>query len=78
MRSILILCSGYEKKVMYVWFDACIGYVSIVAEYAPNDWEKWWRNPEDVQLYQFMGKDNVPFHSVGKSRYLCIMGLHAK
>ncbi|QDS76269.1 hypothetical protein FKW77_001662 [Venturia effusa] len=53
---------GYEKKVMYVWFDACIGYVSITACYS-EEWEKWWRN-DDVELYQFMGKDNVPFHTV--------------
>lgn len=54
---------GYESKVLYVWFEACIGYPSITANYTP-DWELWWRNPEDVQLYQFLGKDNVPFHSV--------------
>ncbi|PPJ60108.1 hypothetical protein CBER1_03141 [Cercospora berteroae] len=54
---------GYDDKVMYVWFDACIGYVSITANYTEH-WEKWWRNPENVQLYQFMGKDNVPFHTV--------------
>ncbi|CAG8118211.1 unnamed protein product [Penicillium olsonii] len=54
---------GFENKVLYVWFDACIGYPSITANYT-DDWEKWWRNPEDVQLWQFMGKDNVPFHSV--------------
>jgi methionyl-tRNA synthetase len=48
---------------MYVWFDACIGYVSITANYT-DDWEKWWKNPENVKLYQFMGKDNVPFHTV--------------
>ncbi|KAK3048222.1 hypothetical protein LTR09_010383 [Extremus antarcticus] len=54
---------GYEKKVMYVWFDACIGYVSITATYTKH-WEKWWKDPENVKLYQFMGKDNVPFHSV--------------
>ncbi|KAK5171332.1 uncharacterized protein LTR77_004476 [Saxophila tyrrhenica] len=54
---------GYENKVMYVWFDACIGYVSITATYTKH-WEKWWRDPENVKLYQFMGKDNVPFHSV--------------
>lgn len=52
----------YKDKVFYVWFDACIGYVSITANYT-KDWENWWRNP-DVKLYQFMGKDNVPFHSV--------------
>ncbi|KAF2809656.1 methionyl-tRNA synthetase [Mytilinidion resinicola] len=54
---------GYENKVLYVWFDACIGYVSITANYT-DQWEKWWRDPERVKLYQFMGKDNVPFHTV--------------
>lgn len=54
---------GYEKKVIYVWFDACIGYPSITANYT-SEWERWWRNPDDVKLYQFMGKDNVPFHTV--------------
>ncbi|CAI8500668.1 methionine--tRNA ligase mes1 [Hanseniaspora opuntiae] len=53
----------YNDKVLYVWFDAPIGYVSITANYTDN-WEKWWKNPENVQLYQFMGKDNVPFHTV--------------
>ncbi|PQE03701.1 hypothetical protein CJF30_00006426 [Rutstroemia sp. NJR-2017a BBW] len=54
---------GYENKVLYVWFDACIGYPSITANYT-KDWELWWRDPENVKLYQFMGKDNVPFHTV--------------
>ncbi|KZZ98535.1 methionyl-tRNA synthetase [Moelleriella libera RCEF 2490] len=54
---------GYEDKVIYSWFDACIGYVSITAQYT-NQWDKWWRNPDEVQLYQFIGKDNVVFHSV--------------
>ncbi|SAM00476.1 hypothetical protein [Absidia glauca] len=54
---------GFEDKVFYVWFDACIGYPSITATYT-DDWEKWWKNPNNVKLYQFMGKDNVPFHSV--------------
>ncbi|KAH8893497.1 methionyl-tRNA synthetase [Thozetella sp. PMI_491] len=54
---------GYEKKVIYVWFDACIGYPSITANYT-DEWEKWWKNPEEVKLYQFLGKDNVPFHTV--------------
>ncbi|KAL8693686.1 MAG: hypothetical protein Q9218_001543 [Villophora microphyllina] len=53
----------YKDKVFYVWFDACIGYVSITANYT-EDWERWWRDPDNVQLYQFMGKDNVPFHTV--------------
>ncbi|KAH6655474.1 methionyl-tRNA synthetase [Truncatella angustata] len=54
---------GYEKKVIYVWFDACIGYPSITANYT-DEWEQWWRNPDEVKLYQFMGKDNTPFHTV--------------
>lgn len=53
----------FKDKVLYVWFDATIGYVSITANYT-KEWKKWWRDPENVQLYQFMGKDNVPFHTV--------------
>ncbi|XP_058757491.1 methionine--tRNA ligase, cytoplasmic-like [Vicia villosa] len=53
----------YSNKVFYVWFDAPIGYISITACYTP-EWEKWWKNPENVELFQFMGKDNVPFHTV--------------
>ncbi|MEM2909341.1 MAG: methionine--tRNA ligase [Candidatus Bilamarchaeaceae archaeon] len=55
--------SGYEDKVFYVWFDAPIGYISITADYTER-WESWWKNPDEVLLYQFMGKDNVPFHTV--------------
>lgn len=40
---------GYENKVFYVWFDAPIGYISITGSYT-NDWEKWWKNPNDVEL----------------------------
>ncbi|WFD41604.1 methionine--tRNA ligase [Malassezia psittaci] len=54
---------GMEDKVLYVWFDAPIGYPSITANYTA-DWERWWKNPENVRLYQFMGKDNVRFHTV--------------
>ncbi|KAJ8540416.1 hypothetical protein K7X08_030335 [Anisodus acutangulus] len=53
----------YKEKVFYVWFDAPIGYVSITSCYT-TEWEKWWKNPDNVELYQFMGKDNVPFHTV--------------
>jgi hypothetical protein len=50
--------------VFYVWFDAPIGYMSITKTYT-KQWEKWWR-PEgtSVSYYNFIGKDNVPFHSV--------------
>ncbi|KAI0395623.1 methionyl-tRNA synthetase [Xylariaceae sp. FL0594] len=54
---------NHEGKILYPWFDACIGYVSITANYT-DQWKKWWQNPDQVQLYQFLGKDNVPFHSV--------------
>ncbi|KAL6298651.1 methionyl-tRNA synthetase [Sparassis latifolia] len=54
---------GMKGKVMYVWFDACIGYPSITANYT-SEWKKWWFNQENVRLYQFMGKDNVYFHTI--------------
>ncbi|XP_062059355.1 methionine--tRNA ligase, cytoplasmic isoform X2 [Lepus europaeus] len=54
---------GFEDKVFYVWFDATIGYLSITANYT-DQWERWWKNPEQVDLYQFMAKDNVPFHGL--------------
>lgn len=54
---------GFQNKVFYVWFDAPIGYISITAEKL-NDWESWWKNPEGVELVQFIGKDNIPFHTV--------------
>ena len=54
---------GYEDKVFYVWFDAPIGYISMTAE-ALDDWQRWWKSPEDTQLIQFIGKDNIPFHTV--------------
>lgn len=51
---------GWEHKVMYVWFDAPIGYPSITANYT-DEWRKWWRDPKNVRLVQFMGKDNSAF-----------------
>ena len=54
---------GYEDKVFYVWFDAPIGYISITAN-AVKDWQYWWRDPENTELFQFIGKDNIPFHTV--------------
>ncbi|MBN1523411.1 MAG: methionine--tRNA ligase [Spirochaetales bacterium] len=55
--------NGFENKVFYVWFDAPIGYISITANLT-GDWEQWWKNPGDTELYQFIGKDNIPFHTV--------------
>lgn len=54
---------GYDDKVFYVWFDAPIGYLSITNGLI-DDWEKWWKRPDDVELWQFMAKDNVPFHGI--------------
>jgi methionyl-tRNA synthetase len=72
--------AGLAEKVFYVWFDAPIEYIGVTWEWAdaraaeagrdpPADiaWERWWRLPEaaDVVYSEFMGKDNVPFHTVG-------------
>lgn len=54
---------GYEGKVFYVWFDAPIGYISITASHT-DKWEDWWKKPKEVELFQFIGKDNIPFHTV--------------
>ena len=54
---------GYRDKVFYVWFDAPIGYISIAANHT-EDWKSWWQNPDEVELFQFIGKDNIPFHTV--------------
>ena len=55
---------GYEDKVFYVWFDAPIGYLSITKCCVGDDWDKWWKRPDEVELFQFMAKDNVPFHAI--------------
>lgn len=54
---------GAEGKVLYVWFDAPIGYISNTQELYPNDWKKWWQDPE-TRLVHFIGKDNIVFHCI--------------
>lgn len=54
---------GADGKVLYVWFDAPIGYISNTKELLPNDWEKWWKS-EDTRLIHFIGKDNIVFHCI--------------
>jgi methionyl-tRNA synthetase len=54
---------GAEGKVLYVWFDAPIGYISNTIELRPDDWEKWWKDP-DTKLVHFIGKDNIVFHCI--------------
>ena len=54
---------GAEGKVLYVWFDAPIGYISNTRELLPQSWEKWWKS-EDTRLVHFIGKDNIVFHCI--------------
>ena len=54
---------GAEGKVLYVWFDAPIGYISNTKELLPDGWEKWWKDPE-TRLVHFIGKDNIVFHCI--------------
>jgi len=53
---------GADGKVMYVWFDAPIGYISATKEFT-DDWKSWWQNP-DTELTHFLGKDNIVFHTI--------------
>ncbi|MDD6151006.1 MAG: methionine--tRNA ligase [Bacteroidales bacterium] len=54
---------GADGKVLYVWFDAPIGYISNTQELLPQSWEKWWKD-EDTRLIHFIGKDNIVFHCI--------------
>jgi methionyl-tRNA synthetase len=59
---------GYEDKVFYVWFDAPIGYISATKEWAeskgkPSYWKRFWQD-SDTKVYNFLGKDNIPFHTI--------------
>ena len=59
---------GFDNKVLYVWFEAVIGYLSAAVEWAKNEgdpdaWRDWWQNPDARKVY-FIGKDNIPFHTV--------------
>ena len=54
---------GAEGKVLYVWFDAPIGYISNTKELLPDTWETWWKDPETRMLH-FIGKDNIVFHCI--------------
>lgn len=60
--------SDFKSKRIYVWFDAVIGYYSASVEWAeragnPRRWREWWENP-DLRSYYFIGKDNIPFHTI--------------
>ena len=53
---------GADGKVLYVWFEAPIGYISATKELRPDDWEQWWTG--DTRLVHFIGKDNIVFHCI--------------
>ena len=55
--------AGAEGKVLYVWFDAPIGYISNTKELLPESWETWWKDPE-TKMVHFIGKDNIVFHCI--------------
>jgi methionyl-tRNA synthetase len=59
---------GWDDKKLYVWFEAVMGYFTASVEWAknigkPDEWKKWWYNP-DAKIYNFIGKDNIPFHTI--------------
>ena len=54
---------GADGKVLYVWFDAPIGYISFTKQLKGDDWEKWWKE-KDTKLVHFIGKDNLVFHCI--------------
>ena len=61
--------AGFENKVFYVWFDAPIGYIGITKQWSDEkpterNWKDWWLDAKDVRYVEFMGKDNVPYHSI--------------
>ncbi len=69
--GITIPLAGYEDKRIYVWYDAVIGYLSAVVEYArlsgaPDSWQNWWKTgaQQGSRIYNFIGKDNIPFHTI--------------
>ncbi|MCL4393462.1 MAG: methionine--tRNA ligase [Chloroflexi bacterium] len=67
--GITLPIAGYESKRIYVWFEAVIGYYSASVEWArnrgtPDKWKEWWVKSDDVRGYYFVGKDNIPFHTI--------------
>ncbi|MBI5302325.1 MAG: methionine--tRNA ligase [Chloroflexi bacterium] len=67
--GITLPLTGYDSKRIYVWFEAVIGYYSASVEWAknrgtPDKWKEWWTKADDVRGYYFVGKDNIPFHTI--------------
>lgn len=62
-QGVKVPVKGFEDKVFYVWFDAPIGYISATKEAAPDRWEEFWKG-SDSEIFHFLGKDNIPFHTI--------------
>lgn len=62
-NGVKVPLKGFEDKVFYVWFDAPIGYISATKEKYPDRWEEFWKD-KDTKIYHFLGKDNIPFHTI--------------
>jgi methionyl-tRNA synthetase len=80
--GVAVPVDGFEGKVLYVWFEAVMGYLSAAIEAThnqgdPDGWRKWWHNPAARTVY-FIGKDNIPFHAVmWPAQLLGAKGLYA-
>jgi methionyl-tRNA synthetase len=66
--GIAVPLEGWDEKRLYVWFEAVMGYFTASVEWAknigqPDAWKQWWYNPE-AEIYNFIGKDNIPFHTI--------------
>ncbi len=79
--GVAVPLDGWETKKLYVWFDAVIGYFSASLEWAksigqPDAWKDWWYNPQ-AEIYNFIGKDNIPFHTIiWQSELLGVDGIY--
>lgn len=62
-HGIKVPLEGFRNKVFYVWFDALIDYISATKEADPENWEKFWKE-KNTKIYHFLGKDNIPFHTI--------------
>ncbi len=62
-HGVKVPLKGFEDRVFYVWFDAPIGYISSTKEADPKNWEKFWKD-KNTKIYHFLGKDNIPFHTL--------------
>lgn len=62
-HGVKVPLNRFKDKVFYVWFDAPIGYISFTKEARPTKWKKFWEN-KDAKIFHFLGKDNIPFHTI--------------